>query len=696
MKSSSSGLATITLALATALGVSVAGPHRAYAAPASTQTEDSLAITVLSPTPHTSFTGDKPIEVSAFYQGADDNMITSIELYVDGVNAFTKKLDAPEARGVISFLIDTSQLSSGPHLVVVRAVAADAEIVSAKSSFVYVINQPAAAPEIAQPTQSTTPPDSTTLPQLTFVSPTTDESVSGTVKIALKATEPGGASPYVSVFVDRTFKTLRNYPPYEYDLDTTALTNGYHTIEVYGYDDAQNVGPAVTMRVYVNNPGGRTDVRTDLKDGVPAAPAKPVAPAPVVPQPSRKPKTPTTAVNTSMPIAHRLTSRQPMLMAARLPVTNGIDIGDLGLSSPFVADQPSTKQPAASARRNMPPHAMRVADVNAGAPVDSLSDPFVTTSGVPAGVKSRGPARRPSPLLAEDFSTPYASTLRPIMMAKRLDLLDETGGLHPESDLSDPFIEQTPASMASTHSQTPTTGFKPLPKAGTLNAPVLAKTQIRPSAPSLPEMITRDAHTLPIHLSAPTLMAPMPIDIAGPVAAPKVTMMHTVATPAPTSMTIKAAMPVARGSRMNISAQAPITHHRVSVHVLAPAASPLLRAKGQMKVMFNHTTLRLDRPITPRDGVMFGPLRQIFEYDGGTLTWDRKTGEVHAVSADKDITLKIGDRKAEINKKSSNLEMAPYLDEGRTMVPLSFLPAAMDVNVQFDPNSGHLLVSSKD
>jgi hypothetical protein len=155
------------------------------------------------------------------------------------------------------------------------------------------------------------------------------------------------------------------------------------------------------------------------------------------------------------------------------------------------------------------------------------------------------------------------------------------------------------------------------------------------------------------------------------------------------------------------SAAPKVNKTTVEVH-LAPAVSPrdiavhtgtsgsLMRAKGQMKVLYNHTTLRLDRPITPRAGVMFSPLRQIFEYQGGALTWQRSTGEVHATSESKDILLTIGRRKAVVNNQQTLLELAPYLDGGRTMVPLSFLPLALDVNVQFDAASGHLLITSKE
>ena len=276
MRSSTRGLTTAALALAGALSLSVAGPHRAYAAPgvSATQADNNLAITVLSPTPRTSFEGSKPIEVSAFYQGSDLNQISALELYVDGSNAFTKRLDSPEARGVISFLIDVSQLSAGPHKVVVRAIASDAEVVSAKTSFIYVADQPTAAPSSPQIDTSAAPSLQSSLPELSYMSPKADDQVQGTVKIALKATEPNGKSPYVSLFIDRTFKTLRNYAPYEFDWDTTAYTNGYHTIEAYGYDENQNVGPAQVVRVFVNNPCGRTLFRLFLKD-VTTAQSKP-------------------------------------------------------------------------------------------------------------------------------------------------------------------------------------------------------------------------------------------------------------------------------------------------------------------------------------------------------------------------------------------------------------------------------------
>ncbi|MGO8670863.1 MAG: stalk domain-containing protein [Capsulimonadaceae bacterium] len=681
MKSSASGVTTAAIVMATAMTASVAGPHRAYAAPSPTvaQSDDDLAIVVLSPKPHTNYTGSKPIEVSAFYQGTDSNAIASIELYVDGTNAYTKHLEAPEARGVISFLIDASQLSAGTHAVVVRAVAVDAEVVSQKTSFVYVSDAPAVAPQVSSPEI----PATSALPELSYVTPVANENVSGTVKIELKATAPDGKDPYVSLFIDRTFKTLRNYAPYEYDWDTTGYTNGYHTIEAYGYDDAQNVGPAQVLRVYVNNPGGQTPLRTDLTD----------TPAPVRTVAAFKHTAPISSPAGRVSRNHAVRPT-PMMIAARTAGVPDTNLTDTQLSDPFI---PSTATGIVGPSRS---------------------------SVAPGLIKATGAARRPSPLLSMESLPSRFGLLRPVMMAKRLDLLDQTGGLHPESQLSDPYIPDTATPIPARQTATPAAGFKPMPVARVSGAPVVSESgKTALAGIQAPSLITRDAHTVQVMMTEPTLTRPslktiavsaarVSIKIATPVIA-KASVK--IAAPVAQKASIKVAVPVAKpvvriavspASAIKLNAAVSAAPRVIAIHTAAPAlqrapylihtpAASLLRAKGQMKVMFNAVPIRIDRPLAAREGVMFGPIRQIFEYQGGSLTWQQRTGIVHAQSDTKDIVLKIGDRQATVNSKATTMQAAPYLAKGRTMVPLSFLPQALDVNVQYDKVSGHLLITTR-
>ncbi|MDQ2800998.1 MAG: Ig-like domain-containing protein, partial [Armatimonadota bacterium] len=331
MKLSCKGLTGAAALLAAALGVSLLGPHRAYAAPGgiTIPSESDLGVTILSPDPHTPLTGLKPVEISAFYQGSPSNQIVSIELYLDGQKAATKTLDVPETRGVVSFLVDASQLSAGTHRVVIRATAADEEVKSVKGSFQFgagenavpLSDQSGSRPDLsaAAPTEAIT--GSSLAPKLRLIDPSENGKVQGTVTIRVHATDPSGKAPYVSLFIDKTFKTLRNFEPYEFEWDTTTYPNGYHTIEVSGYNDSPNVGHAKTLRLYVNNPGGETQIRHDLLDGVKTvktAPKKSVG----RPLPLRRPDL--LMSDTAAPSVHKAPARMASIMPPHIQSTREI------------------------------------------------------------------------------------------------------------------------------------------------------------------------------------------------------------------------------------------------------------------------------------------------------------------------------------------------------------------------------------
>jgi hypothetical protein len=53
----------------------------------------------------------------------------------------------------------------------------------------------------------------------------------------------------------------------------------------------------------------------------------------------------------------------------------------------------------------------------------------------------------------------------------------------------------------------------------------------------------------------------------------------------------------------------------------------------------------------------------------------------------------IGDLNATVNELSVKMEAVPYLDRGRTIVPLSFLRDALKVNVDYDKKTNHVLIT---
>ena len=571
---------TSTAVLASALGLSLLGPHRAFAAPhqlSGVPAAADLGVTILSPDPHTPLEGVKPVEISAFYQGSPANQIIAIELFIDGAKAATKTLDVPETRGVVSFLIDAGQISAGTHQFVIRATAADQEVQSAKSRFTFNGMDPGATPFAMPPTVAPTAPatdpalSSGLPPTLRLVSPTPDGKVQGVITLRVQASDPSGKAPYVSLFIDKTFKTLRNYAPYEFEWDTTAYSNGYHTVEAYGYNDTASVGHAKTLRLYVNNPGGETGIRHDLLDAPRAATPKAVKPARIISAPKKQAALPEQWLAPAQIAALRPSSRlkSPEAIVRQLAAgAHGLHFGGLDfateLSTPFAAPKAAAVKPV-------------VVPVKAKTVRVQAAKPLPVAISTDAAI-----AQTPARTLGKKVRLPQLASIR-----------------LPGNDLASPFVA--------------------LPHF----APASVKTAVRQATHVVPKM-----HTLRVHL---------PIGMM----------------------------------------------------------SSLLRSAGQRTLLFNHTTVTMDRPLTVQNQVLFGPLRQIFEQGGGTLTWQSASGTVRAKSATKNILLTMGDTHAQVNAKQITLDGKPYLLMGRTMVPLSFIGLALDATVQFDPATGHLLVTSR-
>lgn len=112
-------------------------------------------------------------------------------------------------------------------------------------------------------------------------------------------------------------------------------------------------------------------------------------------------------------------------------------------------------------------------------------------------------------------------------------------------------------------------------------------------------------------------------------------------------------------------------------------------------VLYNGQYVEFD--VQPRvdDGIPMTPFRHLLEKAGGKVEWLKNDKAVNALTDGKKIWFKVGDSTAKINDLPFTLELAPYIDRGRTIVPLSFMKDALDVNIQFDPSTGHVLITKK-
>lgn len=140
---------------------------------------------------------------------------------------------------------------------------------------------------------------------------------------------------------------------------------------------------------------------------------------------------------------------------------------------------------------------------------------------------------------------------------------------------------------------------------------------------------------------------------------------------------------------------------------LTPKATPA--PKGAMKISYgvrlpevgSYNLLLDGKPIAfgavkPRvvNGVPLTPFRFLFEQAGGKVKWTHDTKEVRASKPGQDVYFRIGSTSAKVNKLPVKLEIKPFIEASRSLVPLSFITEALKVDVEFDPATGHVLITS--
>ncbi len=630
-------------AIATAALLSVAAvPSMAVADTSIGATQNSsnagVYVTILSPNPGTSFAGVKEVEVSAYYESSYG--VSSIELYIDGKRMATQKLNSPENRGEISFDIEAAALRGGQHSIVVRATATDEEVASARTSLNL---PPAPVQESTDQSRSTAgqadegpASDVAGAPALAVVDPISNGSVQGIVRIKVNAEDPSGKSPYVSLFIDHAFKTLRNFPPYVFDWDTTRLANGYHTIEVWGYNDSQLVGHASPVRVLVNNPGGRTFERHDLSDFTATAQPK----------------------HTNAPVAAK-----PQATIAAKPAAV---VRPLSLGEPMIAH--AAKQNVFTSVAND----TRLASINLGSvsnePAsvnETLIAPVVSETPISATERALASLPAPQPKTAKNFGEPLLSKVD----LKTSSLATDGSKLEQIASIGSGDLESGEVSTAITQPSIPSAVVLPqqsvaqrafVPVAG---SPVLVMTPLATAAIKTPTKLEQIASASvddsDIYVGADQITAPAIAKIQAEAAQE---------------------MPA-------------LIQHTVSISDLT--SHDRNRLNGAYQVVFDDRRVALDRPLQSRGSILFAPFRQIFESEGGQLEWDNAKQSVHAVSADRDISVTIGSKKASVNNQVIPLSAAPYLFLNRTMLPLDFFPLAMNVRISYDALTGHLIIVSR-
>jgi len=636
---------------------------------------NGVYVSILDPTPGASFSGDKQISIDAYYQApSTTGGIGQIDLIIDGKVLATKRLNSPEPRGVITFLLDPTSMPSGSHQVVVRATAVDQEVSSSRTSLTMASADPGSSIQLPAPGAALNGPD------VAVTYPRTDASVQGTVTIHVKAHDVSGKPPYVSLFIDHAFKSLQNYPPFTFTWDTTRVSNGKHEIEAYGYNDAAQVGTAQPIDVNVNNPGGNTFERTDLSDATVSSTQSPAArhaasPAATLARHTAAP------VAASPELAAVASERHAARVAAPTQLASAkIDgwqqrVNDESvLTAPAVEQQTAVASSAESAAANVPaqlamdfrsqPISFSTHNQVASAQINDSLQPGVESVLSSPAVRMQSPAAQHSSIVAAArplIKPTYTVSSRP--MSPEIATVAKYG----------PVNIAAGQQMASANI---TPEISPFEQAE-LDAPSVAQPSALVATKQAVIAVEKPLIAVPAqHVAA---VSAAPTRIASATINPDLTATWNGSLSTPV-----VEVPASAVRSAELAAGRLIFDRHVISHV-----------RGSYQVVMNSQPLSMDRPLQAHGSILFAPLRQIFESQGGALYWIPTGQEVRGISPNHNISIKIGSRRVVVNNTTHEISEAPYLLSGRTMIPLSFLPVALNVVVSYDAATGHLDINSR-
>ncbi len=115
---------------------------------------------------------------------------------------------------------------------------------------------------------------------------------------------------------------------------------------------------------------------------------------------------------------------------------------------------------------------------------------------------------------------------------------------------------------------------------------------------------------------------------------------------------------------------------------------------GQVRVKLNGEYLSFLTPSKIVADRTMVPLRFFFEKLGAQVDWNPDTQEITVEKDGKTILMQIDRSSAAIDGREIALDTAPYLENGKTMIPLRFLSESLGYSVGWDAESGTATISA--
>lgn len=112
-------------------------------------------------------------------------------------------------------------------------------------------------------------------------------------------------------------------------------------------------------------------------------------------------------------------------------------------------------------------------------------------------------------------------------------------------------------------------------------------------------------------------------------------------------------------------------------------------------IVLNGRRVNLDTPPIRQSGMVFVPLRGVFERMGASVDYNKNQNRITSTRGSKAIALRIGDEYAVVNGSRRKILFAPFVQDNRVYVPLRFLSESMGCEVNWHPPSSTVSITSK-
>jgi len=598
------------------------------------------------------------IYIEVAFDSRSTQPVTRMVLCVDDRPAFTYTLKEPQGYGRQVFRWNTKQLASGPHILMAKVYdALGRPCVNPPRVRVYVDNGAGGpGPDVPTPTEQDQIP-----PTVRLSSPANGATVSGKIEIGVEATDDSGVK-FVFVYIDDQFKSMTNRQPFRFVQDTTKLEDGLHTITATAVDPFENRGESAKVYVRVENPRYATTAPAGPPSGrVPMSPRPGVTPTTGVETAWLPPSVPTVpeASTTGAPDREPLSSPS-LACLAMLPGVPG------SVTYAVRADRP--KAEAVSFVATIGPALTSAATVHLP-PMTSPAGAVGPERALAANVRATPPtAVRPGVVSAPPAQTKSAPNGRPVRVAAA-PTVSVRPGLGP----------------AGATAPTTATGSHTLP-------PLTSPSEPRVYALPSPNAVLARLPTIVVS-HGPRASRPVPPSPTEATVTPQAPAPATAAA-ATDKATAYAALPRTSTAAAPARNALPATQPRSSKPGARPIEHIVHLGGKQFKVVFDDAELALRTSPKAPHGVPMGPIREIFEHAGGQVHWYPVEKRVSAITDKTQVELKIGNRSAKLNHERVLLRLAPFISNGRTMVPFSFLEQALNVTVLYDPAADRILITS--